>query len=81
MAESKHYILDFFWLKKQQYDLNDIQAWGRPALISWLVSSAITLMTFQDFFQITHAYFVDSFLIAGALYFFLNGGMLIKTKS
>ena len=66
------YILDFFWLKKQQYDLDKIQAWGKPALISWGLSSAISLMTYQEVFQITHAYFVDSFLIAGVLYFFLS---------
>lgn len=66
------YILDFFWLKQQEYDLKKIQPWGMTALISWLVSSLITLCTYKEWFQITHAYFVDSFLIAGLLYFLLN---------
>lgn len=66
------YLLDFFWLKGQKYDLDKIQAWGKPALISWGLSSTIGLMTYQEIFQITHAYFVDSFLIAGVLYIFLS---------
>ncbi len=63
------YILDFFWLKQQQYDLGKIQSWGFPALISWGLSSIITLFTYLDYFQLTHAYFVDSFFIAGICYF------------
>lgn len=73
------YILDFFWVKNQQYDLDKIQAWGKPALISWVISSTISLLTYLNYFQITHAYFIDSFLIAGAIYFFLNRNSLKKT--
>ena len=66
------YILDFFWVKKQDYDLDKIQPWRKTALISWGISSIITLFTYQEIFQITHAYFMDSFVIAGLIYFLLN---------
>jgi len=72
------YILDFFWLKKQRYELDRIQAWGIPALVSWAIASVISLFTYQGFFQITQAYFVDSFLIAGGVYFLLNLGLIEK---
>ena len=69
------YILDFFWFKQQNYDLSKIQPWGIPALISWGISSIITLLTYTGIVQLTSVYFVDSFLLAGILYF------LIVTKN
>ena len=66
------YLLDFFWLHQQQYDLDKIIPWGIPALFSWGISSMITLLTYLDFFQLTGAYFVDSFLIAGGVYYFIK---------
>ncbi len=69
---SSIYILDFFWLKKQNYELKDIVPWGKKGLISWATGSAIALMTYFEFFQITHAHFVDSFLIAGIIYYLLT---------
>ena len=66
------YILDFFWLKNQQYDLAKVKEWGSPALISWGLSSIITLLTYQEIFQLTGAYFVDSFLLAGLIYILLS---------
>ncbi|MFK7982193.1 MAG: cytosine permease [Saprospiraceae bacterium] len=66
------YLLDFFWLRKQQYDLEEMQAWGIPALISWGISSVIALFTYTEVFSLTGAYFVDSFLVAGLCYFFLS---------
>jgi cytosine permease len=72
------YIIDFFWLKNQQYDLDKIQKWGKEGLISWGVSSIVTLFTYNEVFQITQAYFVDSFLVAGIVYLFLNRKLLKK---
>jgi len=66
------YILDFFWLKKQQYDLDKVKEWGIPALIAWGLSSIIALLTYYEVFQITGAYFVDSFLVAGLVYMILT---------
>lgn len=75
------YIIDFFWLKKQQYDLDKIQKWGKEGLISWAISSIVALFTYNEVFQITHAYFVDSFLIAGFVYLFLNRKLLTIQES
>ncbi len=69
---SSIYLLDFFWLKRQQYDLAKIPSWGINGLISWGLSSIIALLTYFEVFQITHAHFIDSFLLAGILYFLLE---------
>lgn len=66
------YIIDFFWLKSQKYELSKIPLWGWQGLMSWGVASSIGMMTYFELFQITHAHFMDSFLIAGILYFGLN---------
>ena len=66
------YIIDFFWIKKQNYNLDAIPIWGYKGLLSWGVSSSLALLTYLDFFQLTHAYFVDSFIIAGVLFLFLS---------
>lgn len=66
------YILDFFWLKKQRYELEEVESWGMNALISWGISSVITFLTYSNVFQLTNAYFVDSFLIAGICYYLLS---------
>jgi len=68
------YLLDFFWLKKQHYDLAKIQPWGINGLISWGISSIIALCTYFEVFQLTHAHFLDSFLIAGLLYYLIAKG-------
>ena len=73
------YILDFFWLKKQNYNLSNIKPWGIKGLISWGVSSIIALFTFSETFQLTHAHYLDSFIVAGLMYVFLNRDFLIKT--
>ncbi len=62
------YVIDFFFVKHQQYDLDRIQAWNFKGLIAWAVASLITLLTYLEYFQLTHAYFIDSFLIAGVVY-------------
>lgn len=66
------YILDFFWLRNQEYELEKIIPWGKSALICWGLSSIIALLTYTEVFSLTGAYFVDSFLIAGIFYFLLN---------
>ncbi len=66
------YIIDFFFIKRQVYNLDEIKMWGPEALISWGVASIVTLLTYLEVFEITHAYFVDSFLISGLLFFVFN---------
>lgn len=66
------YIINFFWVKKQKYNLDEIVKWEFDALISWVISSIITSFTYLEVFEITHAYFVDSFLLGGAIYLLLK---------
>lgn len=66
------YIIDFFWLKQQNYDLETIKPWEKTGLISWVIASLVSLTTYFEAFQITHIYYVDAFLIAGILYLILN---------
>ena len=66
------YIIHFFFISKQQYELKAIGTWKFDALLSWIISSIITLLTYNEVFQITHAYFLDSFLLGGVIYMFLN---------
>lgn len=66
------YIINFFWVRKQDYNLNEIKNWESSALISWGVSSLITFFTYFEVFQLSHAYFMDSFLIGGLLYVLLS---------
>ncbi|MDO6471748.1 cytosine permease [Maribacter sp. 1_MG-2023] len=66
------YIINFFWVKNQRYELNEITDWEPAALISWVLSSGITFLTYLEIFQLTHAYFIDSFLLGGLIYLFLK---------
>ena len=66
------YIINFFWVRKQNYNLNEIKEWESAALISWGISSIITVFTYLEVFQLTHAYFLDSFLLGGIIYLFLK---------
>ena len=66
------YIINFFWVRRQNYNLNEISEWEFPALISWVISSIITVFTYFEVFQLTHAYFLDSFLLGGIIYIILK---------
>ena len=48
--------------KPGEYNLEDIIKWEPAALISWVLSSLISMLTYFEVFQITGAYFLDSFL-------------------
>lgn len=66
------YMVHFFWIKNQIYELEDVEDWDYSALISWGVASAVAFCTYLEVFELTHAYFVDSFLLGGLIYIFLN---------
>ncbi len=70
------YIINFFWVKGQKYNLDEINLWEKDALISWLLSSVVTALTFKEVFQISGAYFLDSFLVGGIIYIILNYKLL-----
>lgn len=74
------YIINFFFVKKGKYNLDEITEWEFPALISWGISSIITVFTYQEVFQITHAYFIDSFLLGGIIYTILKRKEIFKKQ-
>jgi cytosine permease len=63
------YIIDFFIVRKQQYNLEEVDNWGWAALSSWAIASGLALMSYVDLFSITGAYFVDAFFIGGIVYY------------
>ena len=65
---SSIYFIHFFWIKRQRYNLDEIAKWEPSALISWVLSSLISVFTYLEFFQITGAYFLDSFLLGAVIY-------------
>ena len=69
---SSIYITHFIWIKKQNFKIEDVQDWNRNAIISWSIASLISFCTYNELFQITKVYFVDSFLIGGFLYVILS---------
>ena len=68
---SSIYILDFYWVHKGKYDLKNRPEIGKEAIFSWSVASSIAMLTYLGYIHITGAFFIDSILIAGILYFFL----------
>lgn len=72
------YIINFFWVKKQHYDLEEIIDWEFDALISWVISSVIAVFTYLEVFQLTHAYFIDSFLLGVITYCFFKRKAIFK---
>lgn len=69
---SSIYIIHFFWIKNQRYELHEVPEWDRDALLSWGISSLIAFLTYLELFQLTKAYFVDSFLLGAVIYFLLK---------
>jgi len=63
------YIIDFFYVRKQSYDLSKVEDWGWVAMVSWVLGSGIALIAYYEVFSITGAYFVDAFLVAGVFYY------------
>jgi len=76
---SSIYLIHFFWIKKQRYELEDVQDWDFTALISWGSASAIAFCTYLELFELTHAYFVDSFLLGGIIYLILQRKKIKRT--
>lgn len=66
------YILDFFLIKKQNYDLNMVEEWGYSALASWAFGSGFAYLVYTEVLSFTGAYFVDAFLLGGLAYWISN---------
>ena len=69
------FIADFFFIKKQKYDLNDFDKlpdFGVPAIISWVVSCVIAYLANYNYISLTSISFFDSFIVAFIAYLFLK---------
>ncbi|SHI83711.1 purine-cytosine permease family protein [Pseudozobellia thermophila] len=77
---SSIYFIHFFWVKNQQYHLDEIRPWEATALISWGLSSVICIFTYLEVFQLTGAYFIDSFLLGGLFYLIPNRKKIFNKK-
>lgn len=77
---SSIYIINFFWVRNQNYDLDTIEKWEVKGLISWVISSIVAFMTYYEVFTLTGAYFADSLLIGALVYIVLNWKILFGAK-
>ncbi|MEB8345081.1 cytosine permease [Flavobacteriaceae bacterium KMM 6898] len=69
------FIADFFFVQKQNYDLeqfSQLPAFDAAALISWSVACIAAYLGVSDFITFTSISFFDSFIIAFALYLTLK---------
>ncbi|MDO6516016.1 cytosine permease [Zobellia galactanivorans] len=69
------FIADFFFVKKQDYDLerfSELPDFDSAALISWSVACVVAYLGAYDLITFTSISFFDSFIIAFALYLILK---------
>ena len=65
------YMLNFFWVRKQNYKLTEINKWEIKAICSWLIASVAAVLAYIEFVSFSSVYFLDSFLVGGLSYFIL----------
>ncbi|MBT2160173.1 cytosine permease [Zobellia barbeyronii] len=69
------FIADFFFVKKQNYDLKDFDSlpnFDLAAGISWIVACIVAYLGAYDYMTLTTISFFDSFLVAFILYLILK---------
>ena len=69
------FIADFFFIKKQKYDLNDFDTlpnFGISAIISWVLSCAVAYLANYNYISLTSISFFDSFIVAFISYLILK---------
>lgn len=69
------FIADFFFIRKQHYDLADfdsLAAYDLSASISWIVACVVAFLGSYDYITITSISFFDSFIIGFFLYIYLK---------
>lgn len=69
------FIADFFFIRKQHYDLEDfdnLPSYDLSASISWIVACVVAFLGSYDYITITSISFFDSFIIGFILYLFLK---------
>ena len=69
------FIADFFFIKKQKYDLNDFDTlpdFGFSAIISWILSCVVAYLANYNYINLTSISFFDSFIVAFIAYLVLK---------
>ena len=69
------FIADFFFIKKQKYDLNDFDTlpdFGISAIISWILSCVVAYLANYNYINLTSISFFDSFIVAFIAYLVLK---------
>ncbi|MBU2975083.1 purine-cytosine permease family protein [Zobellia sp. B3R18] len=69
------FITDFFFVKKQQYDVerfSELPVFGAYALISWVAACIVAYLGAFDYITFTSISFFDSFIVAFASYLILK---------
>lgn len=65
------YLVDFFWIRRQRYHLEDLahqSAWGFPALGAWLAASAVAAASGFGLMHLSGLPALDGLLVAAVLY-------------
>lgn len=78
------FIADFFFIKKQNYDLKDfdsLPSFDLAAIISWIVACIVAYLGAYDYITFTSILFFDSFIVGFVLYLILKKMMNQKTQS
>lgn len=69
------FIADFFFIKKQKYDLNDFDKlpdFGISAICSWILSCVVAYLANYNYISLTSISFFDSFIVAFIVYLILK---------
>ncbi|MBA6315766.1 cytosine permease [Cellulophaga sp. HaHa_2_95] len=69
------FIADFFFVKKQQYELarfNELPQLDASALVSWIIACIVAYLGAFDYITLTSISFFDSFIVAFTLYLILK---------
>ena len=65
------YVLDFFWVRKQNYNPDDIDALpavGWPAIIAWVMASGVSWLTMNGTFTLSTLPTIDGLVVALGVY-------------
>jgi cytosine permease len=69
------FIADFFFIKKQKYDIKDFDKlpdFGVSAIISWIMSCTVAYLAYFNHISLTSISFFDSFIVAFIAYLILK---------
>ena len=69
------FIADFFFIKKQNYDLKDfdsLPSFDPAAIVSWVIACSVAYLGAYNYITLTSISFFDSFIVGFVLYIILK---------